>query len=115
MNLCHVELFFPRDMTFGTQDITIHPEICDAGKRHENVYATASLECDPASRLAFRVTGFCQDSAPFEVYLSRNTESAVFRANAFADRVLDGKDVGKIAQMERRMVEQHKPRPSRQK
>ncbi|KFA72307.1 hypothetical protein S40288_02447 [Stachybotrys chartarum IBT 40288] len=110
VNLGYIELYFPRDMEFGERYITIHPEFSAQGIRHPEVYATRALGTDPASRLAIRSTGILKDGTPFDIFLYRNAESAVLRANAFADRVLDGKNRAEIQVLPRRWVPAYRDR-----
>ena len=97
-------------MDFGNKYITIHPEFSAPGTRHPEVYATRALDTDPASRLAIRSTGVRKDGTSFDMFLHLDAQSAVFRANSFADRILDGKSVADIMGLPRRFVPPYRPR-----
>ena len=111
VTLCYMMLTFPSHWEFGERFITIFPEFSAPGTRNPDVYATAALESDPASRLAIRACGKLKDGEEFSIYMHRDTEQAVFAANAFADRVLDGIDKRDLHRRPRRYV--HPPQRSR--
>ncbi|KAH8904150.1 hypothetical protein BR93DRAFT_170020 [Coniochaeta sp. PMI_546] len=104
VDLCFLLLYFPRGMDFGDKHLTIRPEFSAPGTRHPKVYATQALDIDPACRLAIRSIGVCKDGTSFDIFLHRDPESAVFRANAFVDRVLDGKSIADIKRLPRRYI-----------
>jgi len=85
-----MQLEFPKDINFGDYYLTLYPEFSEVGQRHVHVYATQEWDGDSASRLALRVMGERADGTPFDLYLSRFTESAVEKASAFIDHILEG-------------------------
>jgi hypothetical protein len=95
-------------MDVGDGTVYIQIEICKAGLRHPNIYATAAKDEDPASRLAFKVR--FKDSCGSEVsyYETNNNITPIFRANAFVDILADEKPDEVIARTARRYLNIHK-------
>jgi len=85
-----MQLKFPKGINFSDYYLTLYPKFSEVGQRHVRVYATQARDSDPANRLAFRVMGKRANGKSFNLYLSRSTESAVEKANAFIDRILEG-------------------------
>ena len=110
-----MQLEFPKDIDFGDYYLTLHPEFSEVGQRHVHVYATQARDDDPASRLALRVTGKRADGTRLDLYLSRITESAVGKANAFIDRILEGIDEDELKSRPRRWVHPRRNKTSKQK
>ena len=90
LDFCHMQLVFPEGIDFGDNYLTIYPEFSKVGQRHVHVYATQARDDDPASRLALRVVGKRANGKSFDIYISRSARSAVEKANAFIDRILEG-------------------------
>jgi hypothetical protein len=90
LDFCYMQLECPKDINFRDYYLTLYAEFSEVGQRHVHVYATQARGGDPASRLALRVTGERAGGTSFDLYLSRFTESAVEKANAFVDRILEG-------------------------
>ena len=109
-----MQLEFPKDIDFGDYYLTLYPEFSDFGQRHIHVYATQARDDDPASRLAFRVMGKRADGTSLDLYLSRITESAVEKANAFVDRILEGIDEDGLKSRPRRWVHPRRSKTSKQ-
>ena len=114
LDFCYMQLEFPRDIDFGDDYLTLHPEFSEVGQRHDHVYATQARDGDPASRLALRVIGERVDGTPLDLYLSRITESAVEKANAFVDRILEGIDEDELKSRPRRWVHPRRNKASKQ-
>ena len=104
ITFCHMWLEFPKGFDFGDHYLTLYPDFSKVGQRHVRVYATQARDDDPASRLALRVMGKRANGKSFDLYLSLSTESAVERANAFTDRILEGIDEYKLRNRPRRWV-----------
>ena len=104
LEFCYMELELPKDIDFGDYYFTLYPEFSKVGQRHTHVYATQAQDSDPASRLALRVIGKRAGGTFFDLYLSRIFESAVEKANAFVDRILEGIDEDELKSRPRRWV-----------
>jgi hypothetical protein len=98
-----MELEFPKDINFSDYYLTLYPKFLEVGQRHVHIYTTQAQDGDPASRLALRVIGKRADGTSLDLYLSRIFESAVEKANAFVDRILEGINEDELKSRPRRL------------
>jgi hypothetical protein len=96
LTFCYMRLDFPKGFDFGDYYLTLYPKFSKVGQRHVHVYATQARDGDPANRLALRAVGKRANRTSFDLYFSQPTESAVEKANAFIDRILEGIDEDKL-------------------
>lgn len=107
----HCRVSFPNRMDVGDNKVEVEIELADKNSQHPNAYALDSTDVDIAQRLAFKITGRDSTGMRFEFYPRVRGSTAMYRANSFADIILDGKSPSEIASTPRRFLYFHKGRP----
>lgn len=85
INFWEMSLRIPRTAVDGTRKVTVRAELPAPGTRHENVFAVLAKDDDPASRLAFRVTGRTPSGDEFVAYPRSKGLRTLFHANVMAE------------------------------